>query len=92
MNIKFRVGELPNDMKMVAFLSGELSNSSTFFSSFADVFPKNATKLDGTFGKEQKNTWKPWKYSRRLEVAKKVEALKKKVAKDKLALQISVLK
>jgi hypothetical protein len=29
--VEFRIGELPNDMKMVAYLSGELTNSSTYF-------------------------------------------------------------
>jgi hypothetical protein len=29
--------ELPNDMKMLAFLAGELTNSATYFSTFADV-------------------------------------------------------
>jgi hypothetical protein len=75
--VKFRVGELPNDMKMVAFLSGELSNSATFFSSFADVNYENGNNIKGTFGNEGKNTWKPWKYSHRLEVTKGVNALKK---------------
>jgi hypothetical protein len=32
-NVKFSIAELPNDMKMIAFLSGELSNSAKYFSS-----------------------------------------------------------
>jgi len=37
-DIKFELSELPNDMKMFAFLGGgELSNSAKFFSSFANV-------------------------------------------------------
>jgi hypothetical protein len=36
-NVKFFVAELPNDMKMLAFISGELSNSAKYFSSFSDV-------------------------------------------------------
>ena len=40
-SVIFSIGELPNDMKMLAFLSGELSNSAKYFSSFADVSSYN---------------------------------------------------
>ena len=36
-DVKFRISKLPNDMKMLSFLAGELSNSATYFSTFADV-------------------------------------------------------
>jgi hypothetical protein len=36
-DVKFVFAELPNDMKMLAFLAGELTNSATYFSTFADV-------------------------------------------------------
>lgn len=35
--VKSLVSELPNDMEMIAFISGELTNSATYCSSFADV-------------------------------------------------------
>ena len=35
--VEFLLGKLPNDMKMLAFLAGELSNASTYFSIFANV-------------------------------------------------------
>ncbi|XP_046841841.1 uncharacterized protein LOC124435952 [Xenia sp. Carnegie-2017] len=35
--VKFRVSELPNDMKMLAFIGRELSNSAKYFSSFSNV-------------------------------------------------------
>lgn len=44
-DVKFHIGELPNDMKMVAFFSGELSSSAKFFSSFANVSVDNATDM-----------------------------------------------
>jgi hypothetical protein len=84
-DVKFRVGELPNDMKMICFLSGEFSNSAKFFSSFANISDDNANDVKGTFGTEKQNTWQPWKYSSRLSVAKSVEALKKEIAKQKLS-------
>lgn len=84
-SVKFRLVELPNDMKMIAFLSGELNNSAKYFSSFADVSIDNYGKLDGTFGKGKKCTWKPWEYANRVKVAKEVEKLKKTQKKDKLA-------
>lgn len=83
--VKFCLGELPNDMKMVAFLSGELSNSAKFFSSFADVTEDNGKNITGTFGKEENSTWKPWKYQHRLKVVKGVEKLKSDLKKSKLS-------
>ena len=59
-DVKFKIAELPNDMKMMAFLAGELSNSAKFFSSFANVSTENCNAIDGTFGKEKNNKWKPW--------------------------------
>ena len=35
--VEFELAELPNNMKMVAFLAGELSNVSTYFCTFANV-------------------------------------------------------
>ena len=35
------LGELPNDMKMLCFLGGELSNIAHYFSTFADVNKSN---------------------------------------------------
>ena len=67
-------------MKMVAYLSGELSNSAKFFSSFANVSSDNANDVKATFGVDETNTWKPWEYSSRITVAKSVEALKKGLA------------
>jgi hypothetical protein len=83
--VRFSIGELPNDMKMIAFLAGELSNSAKYFSSFADVSSDNADNIHGTFGREAKNTWKPWEYSDRMKVVKSVEQLKKKISKTKLS-------
>ena len=41
-------------MKMIAFLGGELSNTATFFSSFATVGTENGSQIDGTFGTEKR--------------------------------------
>lgn len=84
-DVKFRLGEFPNEMKMVAFLARELSNSAKFFSSFAYVSSDNGENINGTFGNQEENDWKPWKYSARVNISKKVEAEKKKMSKKKLA-------
>ena len=70
-DVKFVFAELPNDMKMLAFLAGELTNSATYFSTL--------TKL-GTFGHNASDTWKPWKFCDRMKVVKEVEKFKKKIA------------
>ena len=83
-NVQFQIAELPNDTKMNSFLSGELSNSAKYFSSFANVSTDDATVNDGTFGNKANSTWQPWKYSSRLTAVKKVDALKRKLAKQQL--------
>ncbi|CAB4011121.1 Hypothetical predicted protein, partial [Paramuricea clavata] len=84
-DIKFHISEFPNDLKMVAFLCGELTNSATYFCSFANVSSKDATNLNGQFGKEKDKKWHRWNYSQRVQVAKSVEAFKQTVAKQNIA-------
>ena len=71
--VEFAVTELPNDMKMLAFLCGELSNSATYFCSFANVTSNNSTKLTYTFGSGSNNEWKPFLYSKRISDANSVQ-------------------
>ena len=59
--------------------------SAKYFSSFADVSSDNADNIHGTFGREAKNTWKPWEYSDRMKVVKSVEQLKKNISKTNLS-------
>ena len=84
-NIKFRFSELPNDMKMLAFLAGELPNSATYFSTFANVSQSDISDVNKTFGSNPSNDWKPWDYEGRKAVALKVKNFKNKMAKSKLA-------
>lgn len=53
--VEFKVGELINDMKMLARLAGELSNTSTYFSIFANV-TQIPMILTGNFPLKQKQT------------------------------------
>lgn len=50
-NAKFCIAELPNDMKMLPYLAGELFNSAKYFSTFANVSAGNC-KL--------KHKWQLW--------------------------------
>ena len=84
-DVKFKISELPNDMKMLAFLAGELSNVAMYFSTFADVSSDTMNKLDGTFGFTGKEVWKPWRYETRINVAKQVGTLKKSLVKKQMA-------
>ena len=83
-SVQFHFAELPNDMKMLAFLGGELSNSAKFFSSFVNVGSDDKSTLNGTFGKKKSNTWQLWKYSERIEVAKAVSSMKTKIEKQNI--------
>ena len=76
--VEFKLCELPNDMKMLfCFLGGELSNSATYFTTFANVYKDESLDIDKSFGVE----WKPFTYEKRLsdslKVKKKVSQLEK---------------
>jgi len=60
--VKFTFSEFPNDLKMLAFLAGELSVSETYFSTFPNVNMGNCDVV----------TWQPWKYNQRVAIAKEV--------------------
>jgi hypothetical protein len=84
-NVKFKISELPNDMKMLAFLGGELSNAATYFSTFANVSTHSMSALDGSFGSSGKEKREPWKYEDRVSVAKNVEQFKTSLTKKILS-------
>ena len=48
--MELKVTELPNDMKMLSVLAGELSNSSTHFTTFANVNQSEANYYKKNFG------------------------------------------
>ena len=83
--IKFKFSEFPNDMKMLAFLAGELPNSAKYFSTFADISTGELLDVNKSFGPEPHNDFRPWQYHKRLSVAKKVGDLKDKLNKTQLA-------
>lgn len=78
LHVTFRFEELPNDMKMLAMLAGELPNSATYFSTFANVSTNDYKDLKGKFGCK----WKPWKYEERVKVVKDVERFKASLGND----------
>lgn len=82
-NVTFRFSEFPNDLKMIAFLAGELPVSATYFSTFGNVNINNCDEPKGQFGTGSSCTWRPWSYSERVNVSKKVRELKEKVEKQK---------
>lgn len=82
-DVKFTFLALPNDMKMLCFLAGELSNSATYFSTFGSVSTVDIANLKFSFGQAKNCQWKPWEYEKCLSVVKHVEALKKKLEKAK---------
>lgn len=81
--VKFTFSEFLNDLKMVAFLAGELSVSATYFSTFVKVNTENCDVVSRTFGPGPTHTWQPWKYNQRVAMAKEAEKLKLKLEKQK---------
>ena len=84
-DINFKFAEFPNDLKMLAFLAGELSLSARYFSTFGNVSTADCSHVKGTFGAGPGNKWKPWAYDKRVAVAREVEKLKKQVSKQKVS-------
>lgn len=80
--VRFKLQELPNDMKMLAMLAGELPIGSRYFSPFANVSTYNCRELQCTFGFERTNHWHPWSYQKRIADVAKVETMKTKVEED----------
>lgn len=73
--VEFKLSELPNDMKMLAFLAGELSNSAQYFSTFGNVTKNDCNDHKKVYGPN--GDWKPFSFKKRVEDAKKVAAKKK---------------
>ena len=81
--IKFKFELVPSDMKWLATFSGELSNSATYPSSFANVKQDDLQNVNGTFGENSTCTWKPWSYDQRVKVAKLVDNYKQTTVVNK---------
>ncbi|CAH3043010.1 unnamed protein product [Porites lobata] len=77
-NVTFSFDLLPGDMKLLAYINGELSNAAKYFSSFANVSKDDCNALNGKYGESHDCKWKPWQYAERINVAKQVEDFKKK--------------
>ena len=81
-NVKFTFDLVPSDMKFLAFINGEISNSACYFSSFANACNTDLNCLDGRFGTDPNCKWRPWQYTERVSNAKKVASFKIKLAKN----------
>ena len=75
--VSFQFDLIPSDQKWVAYMSGELNNAATYFSSSADVNQTTKETRGGSIGKETTAAWKPWDYQDRLKNAEKVACYEK---------------
>lgn len=55
--VSFSFEMFPNDIKYLAFLAGELSNSAKYFSPFANVKKDDISDVTATFGVKTSNKW-----------------------------------
>ena len=83
-SVSFHFELLPNDMKYLAFLGGELTISATYFSPFAGISKSEINDVQGSFGLTPDNKWKPWKYNDRMKVADAVTKKKEQLSTLKL--------
>ena len=51
-NVGFKLCELTNDMKILCFLAGELSNAAKYSTTFADVNTDNYREYNKSYGKD----------------------------------------
>ena len=79
---KFTVELVPADMKWLSAMAGELNNAACFFSPFGDVNTDNMNTSNGSLGEEATCTWHPWRYEKRVEMAKKVAAKKEQLSES----------
>lgn len=78
-DVTFTFDLIPGDMKFLAFINGELSNSAKYFSSFANVSQNESNSLTGRFGVDQDCKWRPWQYRERITTSKQVVEFKRKL-------------
>ena len=69
---------IPADQKWQASVGGELSNSATYISTYANVSLSNYRIMGGSIGDET-CTWQPWSYEKRLEIAEQVQQFKQSI-------------
>ena len=82
--MEFRLELVPNDMKMMCCISGELSNAAFYFSSIANVTKENCYDFSRRFNGNHKKGWQPFPHQKRLDV--------KHVVKKKHQLSFKCLK
>lgn len=83
--VEFKVQSLPNDMKMLAFLAGEHTNSATYFTTFANVAQKNVSDITKSFSVDDKNSsWRPFSFENRIADTKLVSKKKLDLSKKKI--------
>jgi len=81
--VEFKVSEFPNDLKMLAFLAGELSNAAYYFSTFGTVNKDDANDYKKEYGVTKTADWKPFLYQKRIADVDKVQKKKKELALSK---------
>ena len=68
---------MPNDMKMLAFLAGELTNLAHYFTTFVNVNQRDVNDVENTFSFGNNSKWKLFSYEKRCSDALKVMEKKK---------------
>ena len=81
-----------NDMKYLAFLAGELSNSAKYFSAFANVNKDDISDVTATFGVKTSNKRQPWGYAQRIAVAGAVAKKKQELGSSSSHLKPATIR
>ena len=59
---RIQIHLVPNDMKMLAFLGGELSNAASYSTAFANVNKKDCNDVTKSFSLDGSKSWKSFDY------------------------------
>ena len=82
--VEFQFQLLPNDMKMLCFLGGELSNAAKCFTTFANVNQDDANDVTKNFNMDGSSALKPFSYKQRLKNAESVSKKKSELQKKNI--------
>ena len=89
--VELQLELLPNYMKMLCFLEGELSNATKYFTTFTNVNQDDSNDITKSFNVGGSSAWKLFLYKQRLKdaesVSRKKSELQKKIMKPETLRQ-----
>ena len=90
-SVEFKVEGLPNDMKMLAFCNGELTNSAYFFTTFGNVNQGDSNDVNKGFSLDGKSDWSPFLNKKRVSDRAKIDKKKIELSRKSTTYSIYII-